>query len=107
MKLTFIILLSFFSLASFAGEGKFCLTNGDCQVGTETEQGYKCLVVKTGQDYNQNTTCALQCFVVELGNNCKITEGQLYGRCMKESFDVPVFDPNDPNRCSQALEVTL
>jgi hypothetical protein len=102
MKLL-IVSLTLLSLNVFADHG-VCLTQGDCLNHSAPQESTKCFIIKTGQSPDGNTTCALRCYTVTLGNICHIAEGDAFGTCMKEpATDMPVFDERDPNRCETAL----
>lgn len=74
--------------------GDFCISKEWCQKSTVI----KCYVIKTGTDSLGNTTCRQQCYNVQEFGDCK------NGTCVPPVQDsIPVFDPNDPNACNNAI----
>lgn len=74
--------------------GDFCIAKEWCQ----KTPVIKCLVVKTGTDSLGNTTCRQQCYTTLEYGDCKA------GVCVAPFQDViPVFDPDDPAACDNAV----
>jgi hypothetical protein len=92
-----------FSMQSFASLD-LCYSHGTCQ--TTTQIGTKCYITKTGTDALGNTTCALRCLTVHLGQYCEKINSEVFGYCKQERVPAsPAFDPQDPNRCDNAIEL--
>jgi hypothetical protein len=103
-RLLISLFLTTFSMKTFAENQVACMSHGDCQAVYGTQNGTKCFIVKTGQDSLGNLTCTLRCYSVQLGSSCLEVEGSAYGLCKREQFDMPMFDPADPNRCDSAID---
>lgn len=97
------ILLFLLSSNLFASDT--CLTNGDCQAKYPTTFGINTYIVKTGTDALGETSCALRAYYIELGHYCEKEEGKVFGTCVKEEEIQVTFDPNDPSRCQDAIEL--
>lgn len=75
--------------------GQKCIAKEWCQKETVTQ----CFIVKTGFDSQNQTTCALRCFTTQEHGDC------MNGTCVAgPKPDIPVFNPNDPNRCDSAYD---
>ena len=74
--------------------GDFCIAKEWCQKSPVT----KCLVVRTGTDSLGNVTCRQQCYTTLENGDCK---GGVCTPPIQEA--IPVFDPNDPDRCDGAV----
>lgn len=74
--------------------GDFCIAKEWCQKTPVV----KCLVVKTGTDAAGNVTCRQQCYTTNEYGDCK------NGVCVPPIQEpIPVFDPNDPAACDNAV----
>jgi hypothetical protein len=74
--------------------GDFCIAKEWCQKVPVV----KCLVVRTGTDVFGNVTCRQQCYTTEEYGDCK------NGMCAPPFQEpIPVFDPNDPAACNNAV----
>lgn len=101
-----ILILSFSLATTLAYGSNKCITDGDCQINTETKQGTQCYNVKTGTDVFGNDTCEIRCWSVELGSKCFKPAGKVYGQCyVEETTPKPTFNEDDPNRCKGALSL--
>lgn len=59
----------------------------------------RCFIVKTGVDSQGEVQCSLQCFTNPESGDCK------NGVCVApKTPERPVYDPTDPNRCSDACD---
>ncbi len=99
-----LISLSFTASADAGDYGKSCLTHGECQELAQPTRETACFIVRTGTDSNGSTTCALRCYHVWAGNYCQNLSGHQVGICQKETFNMPSFDPANPD-CSSAIEI--
>jgi hypothetical protein len=74
--------------------GDYCIAKEWCQKSPVVT----CLVVRTGTDPLGNTTCRQQCYTTQEFGDCK------NGTCTPPvQPPIPVFDPNDPNACANAV----
>lgn len=74
--------------------GTFCIAKEWCQ----KTPVINCIVVSTGTDSLGNVTCRQQCYTTNDYGDCK------EGMCVSPFQPViPVFDPNDPNACANAV----
>jgi hypothetical protein len=74
--------------------GDFCIAKDWCQKTPVV----RCLVVKTGTNTLGDVTCRQQCYTTSEFGECKA------GTCIAPFQDtIPVFDPNDPNACDDAV----
>ena len=74
--------------------GDFCIAKDWCQKTPVV----RCLIVKTGTDSLGEVTCRQQCYTTSEFGECKA------GTCIAPFQDtIPIFDPNDPNRCDNAV----
>jgi hypothetical protein len=74
--------------------GDYCIAKEWCQKSPVVT----CLVVRTGTDPLGNTTCRQQCYTTQEFGDCK------NGTCTPPvQPSIPVFDPNDPNACANAV----
>lgn len=93
------------NISADAGDyGKSCLTHGECQELSAPTRQSACFIVKTGTNSSGATTCALRCYYVWAGSYCNKLSGQQVGLCQRESFEMPSFDPANPD-CSSAIEI--
>lgn len=75
--------------------GQKCIAKEWCQKETVT----RCFIVKTGFDSQNQTTCALRCYTTQEYGDC------MNGTCVSgPKPEIPVFNPNDPNRCDTAYD---
>lgn len=75
--------------------GQRCIAKEWCMKHPVT----RCFIIKTGQDAQGGTTCALRCYTFEEHGDCEA------GICKPpEQPTMPVFDPNDANRCASACD---
>lgn len=75
--------------------GQACIAKEWCAKETKTQ----CFIVKTGFDSQNQVTCALRCYTTQEFGDCQ------NGRCVAgPTPEVPVFNPNDPNRCDEAYD---
>lgn len=106
MKLITLLTISCFICSySLAGNSyrQTCLTHGECQEANPIEEGHKCLIVKTGVDAQGKLTCSLKCYRLTLGSFCKKSSNEQIGFCTLEAYQVPEFDPSNPN-CENAID---
>ena len=105
MKSFFILVTTLLSLASYGVDyGELCSTHGECQELYPVENGQKCFKVKTGTTANGEITCSIRCYYLPVGSYCKKFSGSEVGKCVKEKFDIPVIDYNDPHACNDAID---
>lgn len=101
---TFLLLIFMSSFNIFAHD--YCYTHGDCQKGNVTQSANQCYLASTGTDNYGNRTCAIRCINVEIGHRCHFIDDNVYGICLTEKLKpIPAFDPSDPNRCKDAIEL--
>lgn len=63
-----------------------------------------CAIVDTGPDPLGGRTCALRCVTAEVYGDCVSFDGVSQGVCVPpDQPDQPVFNPNDPHRCDDAI----
>lgn len=63
-----------------------------------------CAIVSTGTDPQGGLTCALRCVTAEVFGDCTSPDGVSQGVCVPPPQPDPVvFNPNDPNRCANAI----
>jgi hypothetical protein len=78
--------------------GQMCIAKEWCQ----QEPIQECFIVKTGTDAGGNVTCQLRCYNRLRHGDC------LNGICTPPiAPSVPLFNPNDPNRCDDAIDPPL
>ncbi|HXH76300.1 MAG TPA: hypothetical protein VNJ08_15115 [Bacteriovoracaceae bacterium] len=76
--------------------GDFCIAREWCQKTTVT----RCMIIKTGVDPLGATTCRQHCYSTQEFGDCQA------GVCVPPPQDlVPIFDPNDPNVCNDAIPI--
>lgn len=103
ITMAFILFLSTINL-SYAAPYTACLSHGDCQEAHPAEDSTRCLKIITGTDALGNSSCAIRCYPVKRAYQCiKINETLAHGVCLRERFNIPIIDPNEPD-CSDALE---
>jgi hypothetical protein len=74
--------------------GTFCIAKEWCQKSPVVT----CIVVDTGTDALGNATCRQQCYTTSEYGDCR------NGICSSPfQPTIPVFDPNDPNACNNAV----
>ena len=101
MIITLVFILNF--NISFAHD-QFCYTHGDCQNSVANAQ--KCFIAKTGTNMNGEVTCAVRCINVKLGQFCQPINDEVFGYCASEKIPaMPIFNPTDPNRCDNAVDM--
>lgn len=84
---------------SYCGKssGQTCVSQEWCQKHPVTT----CAIVRTGTDSVGGTTCAVRCITAEVYGECTVGNGQNVGICTSPCQPTPpVFNPSDPNRCS-------
>lgn len=80
--------------------GQSCISKEFCQKHPIT----RCFIVKTGFDSQGGETCALRCYNYEVYGDCVGSSGVNEGICVPpETPEQPVFNPNDPDRCEEAI----
>lgn len=81
--------------------GETCIAKEFCQKHPVT----RCFIVTTGFDAQGAVTCALRCYNFEVYGDCISASGTNSGQCVPpEVPEQPVFNPDDPNRCSEAID---
>ena len=82
--------------------GQSCVAKEWCQKHPVTT----CAIVDTGTDSIGGRTCALRCITAEVYGDCVSSDGIGVGTCVPPTQpDSPVFNPNDPNRCDEAITI--
>lgn len=80
--------------------GQSCISKEFCQKYPIT----RCFIVNTGFDAQGGATCALRCYNYEEFGDCVGSNGQNDAICVPpQNPEQPVFNPNDPNRCADAI----
>jgi len=75
--------------------GQQCIASEWCMKHPVTQ----CFIVKTGIDVLGTDTCALRCYTFEKFGDCQ------NGICKPPPQpDMPVFNPDDPNKCATAID---
>ena len=65
-----------------------------------------CAIVLTNTDPLGGRTCALRCITAEVFGECVSSDGVGVGSCVPPSQPAsPVYNPNDPNRCDDAITI--
>lgn len=81
--------------------GQTCIAKEWCMKHPVTQ----CYIVNTGFDAQGQKTCAKRCYTFEQHGDCRASAGNVMGICQPpEQPEQPVFNPDDPNRCDDAID---
>ena len=102
--ISFLFVLLSISLMASEEYPQTCITHGECQKSLGTVTSPMCLIVNTGTNASGEVTCTVRCISAVAGSYCDKPDDYQYGFCMRETFDMPNFDPSNPD-CSRAVEL--